>query len=125
MATLPPKANGAVLVPVSFVAATAGTGTMTVRAAFGATTLVTATLTVTAQTGGTSMIVVTQGLTTDSLHHRDECVALSLGSAIASECGDLRVVHALPTVRTLNVARAPMLCIAVPRRAPRRSCRRT
>src|SRR6185437_830737 len=40
---------------------------------------------------------------------RDQCVTISLGSGAASECGDLRVVHALPTVRTLNSDRAPVL----------------
>ena len=101
--------NGTYSVPVSYVAATAGAGTVTVRAANGATTLSTATLTVTAQAGGNSMIIATQNLTTDSLLYRDECVSLSLGSAIASECGDLRVVHALPAVRTMGVTRAPVM----------------
>ena len=101
--------SGTLAVPISFVAGAPGPGTITVRAAYGGGTLATATLTVTAQATGAGMVVVTQGLTTDSLLYRDECVALSLGADIASECGDLRVVHALPAVRTLNVTRAPVM----------------
>lgn len=40
---------------------------------------------------------------------RDQCVTIALGAAAASECGDLRLVQAVPAVRTLNVARAPTL----------------
>ncbi len=102
-------ANGSFFVPISYVAAAPGTGTITVRAVASGVTLASATLTVTVQATGIAMVVRTQGLTTDSLLYRDECVALSLGSEIASECGDLRVVHALPAVRTLNVTRAPVM----------------
>ena len=45
----------------------------------------------------------------DSLVARDQCVTLALASHAASECGDLRVVHALPLIRTFDVARAPVL----------------
>jgi RHS repeat-associated protein len=40
---------------------------------------------------------------------RDLCLSVSVGPGAASECGDLRLAHALPTVRTLNQARAPVL----------------
>lgn len=43
---------------------------------------------------------------------RDLCLNLSRGPGTAIECGDLRVVHALPTVRTLNTARTPVLLYA-------------
>lgn len=39
---------------------------------------------------------------------RDLCLTVALPGG-ASECGDLRLAHALPTVRTLNRARAPTL----------------
>jgi RHS repeat-associated protein len=40
---------------------------------------------------------------------RGDCVVASLGGGAASECGDLRLVHALPPTRTLNQSRAPVL----------------
>ena len=40
---------------------------------------------------------------------RDLCLTVSVGPAAASECGDLRLVHALPSIRTMNKARAPTL----------------
>jgi RHS repeat-associated protein len=40
---------------------------------------------------------------------RDLCLSVSLAPGAASECGDLRLAHALPAVRTLNQARAPVL----------------
>lgn len=40
---------------------------------------------------------------------RSLCVTISSGSGTAFECGDLRVVHALPAIKTLNKVRAPML----------------
>jgi YD repeat-containing protein len=40
---------------------------------------------------------------------RDLCLSVSLAPGAASECGDLRLAHALPAVRTLGRARAPVL----------------
>ena len=40
---------------------------------------------------------------------RGLCLTVALGAGAASECGDLRLAHALPTVRTLNQARTPVL----------------
>jgi RHS repeat-associated protein len=40
---------------------------------------------------------------------RDLCFTIAAGAAAASECGDLRVVHVLPAVRSLNRTRAPTL----------------
>jgi hypothetical protein len=39
---------------------------------------------------------------------RDRCLTVALPTG-ASECGDLRLAHALPSVRTLNQVRTPML----------------
>ena len=47
--------------------------------------------------------------TTGSTMERDLCVTIGLGSAAASECGDLRLVHPLPPTRTLNRVWSPML----------------
>ena len=40
---------------------------------------------------------------------RGACLSISLGANAAAECGDLRIVHALPTITTLNKARTPTL----------------
>ncbi len=40
---------------------------------------------------------------------RGECLAVSLGSNAAAECGDLRVEHALPSVRVFNSTVTPTL----------------
>ncbi|HEU4648235.1 MAG TPA: hypothetical protein VFS33_04185, partial [Gemmatimonadales bacterium] len=40
---------------------------------------------------------------------RPLCLTIALGAAAAAECGDLRVVHALPATRTMNKSRVPML----------------
>jgi RHS repeat-associated protein len=44
-----------------------------------------------------------------SYPRRHLCVTVALPGAAASECGDLRLAHALPGVRTLDRARAPVL----------------
>jgi RHS repeat-associated protein len=40
---------------------------------------------------------------------RDLCVTVAAAASAAIECGDLRIVHALPSTRTLNKSRAPTL----------------
>ncbi len=40
---------------------------------------------------------------------RGACVSMALAPGVASECGDLRVTHATPAVRTMGTARAPVL----------------
>jgi hypothetical protein len=40
---------------------------------------------------------------------RGQCLTVALASASASECGDLRIAHSLPAVRTMNVWRTPTL----------------
>ena len=67
---------------------------------------------ITVQAGQVGVIVATANLTADSLLYRDQCVSLSLGSDVASECGDLRVIHPLPTVRTMGTWRTPTLSYA-------------
>lgn len=44
-----------------------------------------------------------------NLVERDLCLAVSLGPSSASECGDLRIVHALPSTRSMNKARTATL----------------
>lgn len=50
---------------------------------------------------------------------RDQCVAIAVGSSAASECGDLRITHALPTIRTMNKNRTPTLVYNSSFAAPR------
>jgi RHS repeat-associated protein len=40
---------------------------------------------------------------------REQCVTIAAGADAAYECGDLRIVHALPAVTTMNRTRAPTL----------------
>jgi RHS repeat-associated protein len=40
---------------------------------------------------------------------RGACLTVAAGSAAAFECGDLRIIHPLPAIRTLNKARVPTL----------------
>ncbi len=40
---------------------------------------------------------------------RDACLTIAISAAAASECGDLRIVHPLPTVRVMSKARTPTL----------------
>jgi RHS repeat-associated protein len=40
---------------------------------------------------------------------RGLCLTIAAGAGAAYECGDLRLTHALPSVRTLNTRRAPVL----------------
>lgn len=44
-----------------------------------------------------------------SMLERGVCVAVALTRAAASECGDLRLAHTLPAVRTMNKVRVPTL----------------
>jgi RHS repeat-associated protein len=40
---------------------------------------------------------------------RDQCLTVAIGRGLAYECGDLRAVHSLPSVRTRMVTRTPTL----------------
>src|SRR5687767_9350922 len=40
---------------------------------------------------------------------RGECLTVNIGSNAAAECGDLRVEHALPSVRVFNSTVTPTL----------------
>jgi RHS repeat-associated protein len=53
--------------------------------------------------------VAVDAVNAGKLSERDLCFTIALGQAAASECGDLRIVHPLPTTRTMNKARTPTL----------------
>ncbi|HEY0017785.1 MAG TPA: RHS repeat-associated core domain-containing protein [Longimicrobium sp.] len=103
-----PAPGTSAVVTVSYVAPTAGTGgTVALTAAYGAV-----------QDGGSYTIVtpapppVSMGVNVDaspgSSVDRGACVTVAVVGG-AFECGDLRLAHALPAVRTLNRARTPVL----------------
>ena len=54
-------------------------------------------------------VIAGTGVGGSDVLERSLCLTVSAGSALAVECGELRAVHALPMVRTLNTARVPML----------------
>ncbi len=59
----------------------------------------------TAQRPTVSVSTVNPGLTPE----RDLCMTVALAGGAASECGDLRLAHGLPAVRTMGKVRAPTL----------------
>lgn len=61
-------------------------------------------------TGGAPVIAVqTQGINPAGSIARDQCLMFAAGDAAGVECGDLRLAHGLPTIRTMGQARAPTL----------------
>ena len=83
------------------------TATFSISGALGASGVVTVTAT---GDGGSDpgTLNVTVG-PSGPLVDRSKCVTIATGGGAAFECGDLRLVHLLPGVRTLNKARAPAL----------------
>jgi RHS repeat-associated protein len=54
-------------------------------------------------------VVEVGGINPGPIIERDLCLTIAAGSDGAYECGDLRIVHALPSVRTLGRERVPTL----------------
>ena len=65
--------------------------------------------TVTISTRPYAALYTSDSLGVGSIVERDQCLMFSLGSSAAYECGDLRLVHPLPSLRTLGKERAPTL----------------
>jgi RHS repeat-associated protein len=61
-----------------------------------------------AVTRGTTGVAIYQ-LNPGSTVDRDLCLTISAGGGAAVECGDLRLVHVFPSVRTYNKVREPTL----------------
>jgi RHS repeat-associated protein len=112
--------------PTSTAVAAGATGTVTVSYGVGSTgTTGTVKLTATNASQGTQKdsgwVNVTAGgsvqtpvvdvasVNPGSLVERSACLTLAAGAAAAAECGDLRIVHPLPTTRTRGKARTPTL----------------
>jgi len=85
-------------------------GTMRLTATNDAISTVSATGVVTTTIAIPPRIAVeARGLNTGPAIARDQCLTIAAGDNAAYECGDLRIVHALPTTTTMNKARTPAL----------------
>ena len=97
--------------------ATVNSGTGSVSGAGAGSTTITAT--VFGGSGGANIPVTTppsvglevsmQRLNAEGSVARDACLAIAAGDDASYECGDLRLVHPLPSVMTMNESRAPVL----------------
>jgi YD repeat-containing protein len=94
-------------VAVSFTTGGGGTsGVVELRAQVAGTVLDAGTVNVTVRV---APVVDAASVNPEAVLARDQCLAIALAPAAASECGDLRIVHPLPSVRTMNVWRTPAL----------------
>jgi RHS repeat-associated protein len=58
---------------------------------------------------GSAPVVDVASVNSGDIVARQQCLTIALAAAAASECGDLRIVHALPSIRTMNRWRSPTL----------------
>ena len=103
-------AGGTGSATVSYTSAASGSGTITLKAKQTTDTTVKDTGWVNLSIGSmqaptADVVAVNPG----TMLERNLCVTVALAQASASECGDLRLAHALPAVRTLMKTRVPML----------------
>jgi RHS repeat-associated protein len=102
-------ASGSDAVSVVFTAAAANqTGTIKLIASAGGVAD-TGFVTITTGVANGPVAIVMNSLNPGASISRDQCLAIAVGSDAAYECGDLRLVHALPTTITMNKARTPTL----------------
>lgn len=110
--TIAPNQNG--WVDVSYTSGSSGTGRISLKATLSADATVTdsgwAIPKVATLTAGAPAVVV-DTINPGPRSERALCLRMSVGGGEA-ECGDMVVVHDLPTVRTLNKARTPALLYA-------------
>jgi RHS repeat-associated protein len=106
---LEPSTSGTVR--VSFTTGAVGTtGVVELRAQLGSTVLDVGTVNVTVSAPlPLAPAVDVASVNPDVVLARGQCLTISIASAAASECGDLRIAHPLPSVRTMNVWRTPTL----------------
>jgi len=108
-ATLAAGASTNVAVDVTAAANAGPSGTVTLTATSGS---VTASASVAVSTGvanGPVAITLADQLNPGTSIARDQCLTIAAGDDAAYECGDLRLVHPLPTTTTMNKARTPTL----------------
>ncbi|MFN2398534.1 MAG: RHS repeat-associated core domain-containing protein [Gemmatimonadaceae bacterium] len=103
-------AYSSVQVDVTF-SATEGTGTVALHSlGMGGYDNGSYNVTVTAAPGPPAYpTVVVSGLNPEDVMERHLCLTMAAGAAAAAECGDLRIVHPLPSTLTLNKLRTPTL----------------
>ncbi|HSQ29669.1 MAG TPA: hypothetical protein VLN49_07465, partial [Gemmatimonadaceae bacterium] len=108
-ATIPGYGTDVVGVDITAAASGAQSGSVTLIATSGS---VTASGTVNVATGvvnGPLAMSVAGELNPGTSISRDQCLTIAAGDGAAYECGDLRLVHSLPTTTTMNKARTPTL----------------
>ena len=88
--------------------ATPGTGVATVTATGGASDGGSDNVTIIPVTPAAPVLTLA-GPGRDSVAARELCLTVKGGASAAYECGDLRLTHALPPTRTVNVTRTPVL----------------
>ena len=108
------SAGGSVQVGVGVHAGSSGlTGKLSIRATQRGHTATTdsgwVSASMVAAGGVLAPIVTTSSVNPGTLQERSQCLRVALPGDAAAECGDLRLVHALPTTRTMNKARTPLL----------------
>jgi RHS repeat-associated protein len=108
--TLGPGQSANPTIQVTASATTGTTGQLRLLAALNSTPALTDSgiidLLITPQAaGGTVVSTVNPGVTVE----RNLCLSVSMGAAAAYECADLRLVHALPPVKTMGRAHVPTL----------------
>ena len=95
-------------VNITYNTTAAGTGTVSLQVRFAAVLIATGTSTITIGNLQPPQVVAAT-VNPDSVWSRGQCLTVSIASASAAECGDLRIVHALPSVRTMATVRTPTL----------------
>jgi len=101
-------AGGTGTATVSYQTPSSGTGKVTLTAANG-TTKDSGWVNVTAGGSVQTPVVDLASVSTGSTVERSLCLTIAAGNSGAAECGDLRVIHPLPTTRVRGKARTPTL----------------
>ncbi|MET0395795.1 MAG: PKD domain-containing protein [Longimicrobiaceae bacterium] len=107
--TVDPGSSRTVAVQVQAVGVSASPEMVTLAATLNGTSRSASQSVTIAGANGAAPTVALDSATAMPLIERDLCLTFAAGANAAYECGDLRIVHALPGVRTMNKARAPAL----------------
>ncbi len=113
--------TGSTSVTIISTAGSVGSGTVALQTRYpgaGGTILATGVKQVTVVPPQLPMTLDVVGAAVDSMVTRGQCVTAAIGQAVASECGDLRIIHPLPSVRTLQAWRTPTLIYSSAHAAP-------
>lgn len=102
-------ANTQTNIGANYTVGAAGTGTLTLTATAGTVSDAGSYSVTVAAPSPQAPQVVVGSVNPGTTVERSLCLTVRLGEDAASECSDLRVIHELPTVRTLNKVRVPTL----------------